>query len=205
MEAGPRRPRVLLFVPNLIGYLRVLLALAAFQYAHASPTTAFCLYALSQLLDAADGFAARRLHQASTFGAVLDMVTDRVSTTCLAMLLAQLYQSRLLELCILVHLDFFSHWFHMVAAYKQGQESHKVCANSFLRLYYWKPVLFIACAGTELWYLLAFAGAKFPERRLDLAFRIVSPIMAFKQVANVAQLAEAVRVLVELDCTRKMG
>lgn len=34
-------------------------------------------YAISQLLDAADGHAARALGQASKFGAVLDMVTDR--------------------------------------------------------------------------------------------------------------------------------
>ena len=34
-------------------------------------------YCISCLLDAADGHAARALGQASKFGAVLDMVTDR--------------------------------------------------------------------------------------------------------------------------------
>ena len=34
-------------------------------------------YCISQLLDAVDGHAARYLGQASKFGAVLDMVTDR--------------------------------------------------------------------------------------------------------------------------------
>lgn len=35
------------------------------------------LYGASSLLDAADGYAARRLKQASQFGAVLDMIVDR--------------------------------------------------------------------------------------------------------------------------------
>lgn len=35
------------------------------------------LYGASSLLDAADGYAARKLGQASQFGAVLDMIVDR--------------------------------------------------------------------------------------------------------------------------------
>ena len=35
------------------------------------------LYGASTLLDAADGYAARTLKQASQFGAVLDMIVDR--------------------------------------------------------------------------------------------------------------------------------
>lgn len=85
---------VWLFAANLIGYARVLLALAAFGSAFApardsAALARFCyLYFASYALDAADGAAARALKQTSAFGAVLDMATDRVCTAGLLALLA---------------------------------------------------------------------------------------------------------------------
>lgn len=101
--APPSSPaRVFFFVPNLIGYLRVgltiyslAIALNAEQY-----TTSVLCYALSFVCDYFDGFFARLCDQCasahtscalpmaladdgffyaagSSFGAVLDMVTDR--------------------------------------------------------------------------------------------------------------------------------
>lgn len=46
---------------------------------------------LSALLDAFDGHAARILNQCSKFGAMLDMLTDRVATSMLLMALSVLY------------------------------------------------------------------------------------------------------------------
>ena len=100
---------VYLYVPNLIGYARVVLALVGYGNALVNYKLMVC-YLLSQLLDAADGYAARLLKQSSSFGAVLDMVTDRVSTTCLCVVLGRLYPEYLLGLCSLVMLDMFSHW-----------------------------------------------------------------------------------------------
>ena len=68
------RGNVYLFIPNLIGYARVILAFMAFHVAATSPLMFFTYYSLSQLLDAFDGWAARVLNQSSQFGAVLDMV-----------------------------------------------------------------------------------------------------------------------------------
>ena len=85
---------VWLFAANLIGYARLLLALAAFGSAFApagdgAALARFCyLYFASYALDAADGAAARALKQTSAFGAVLDMATDRVCTAGLLALLA---------------------------------------------------------------------------------------------------------------------
>ena len=70
-------PSVFLYVPNLIGYFRIISALASFYFAKDQPLLFLALYALSYLLDAADGPAARYLKQTSMFGAMLDMVTDR--------------------------------------------------------------------------------------------------------------------------------
>lgn len=59
------------------GYTRVLLAALAMHYMSYHPKYSTVAYCVSQLLDAVDGHAARALGQASKFGAVLDMVTDR--------------------------------------------------------------------------------------------------------------------------------
>ena len=60
------------------GYTRIILAAVALNYMPKSPLVATVLYGLSCLLDAIDGHAARLLHQTSRFGAVLDMITDRL-------------------------------------------------------------------------------------------------------------------------------
>ena len=55
------------------------------------PRTCCLLYTISCLLDALDGFAARRFGQSTRFGAVLDMVTDRCTTACLLVFLASAF------------------------------------------------------------------------------------------------------------------
>ena len=70
---------VFLFVPNLIGYLRVVTAAASLYYMPIHPKACLLLYFVSCILDAVDGQAARALNQTSKFGAVLDMVTDRLA------------------------------------------------------------------------------------------------------------------------------
>merc|ERR1719476_1281237 len=102
---------VLVFIPNLIGYTRVFLTFAAYYFAlpsdqpflysetffsvklkeHTGWKITVACYSISFILDAVDGIAARHFKQASNFGAVLDMVTDRCSTAGLFMILALLY------------------------------------------------------------------------------------------------------------------
>ncbi|CEQ39768.1 SPOSA6832_01325 [Sporobolomyces salmonicolor] len=78
------RPRtdenIFLFVPNLIGYTRVILGAAALTYMPTHPKFCTVAYCISALLDAVDGQAARALGQTSKFGAILDMVTDRCTS-----------------------------------------------------------------------------------------------------------------------------
>jgi len=74
---------VFLFWPNIIGYWRIVLAIASLYYMNLHPRTCSLLYSVSCLLDALDGYAARYLDQSTRFGAVLDMVTDRCTTACL--------------------------------------------------------------------------------------------------------------------------
>lgn len=70
---------VLLYVPNIIGYVRVLLIVIAFGSLNFSPLLFLVAYTTSIILDAADGYAARKLGQCSYFGAWFDVVQDNVS------------------------------------------------------------------------------------------------------------------------------
>jgi len=200
---------VFLFVPNLIGYVRVILAFVGYGMAFTDYKITVGCYMLSQLLDAADGYAARKLGQSSTFGAVLDMVTDRASTTCFCVVLAHFYPKYVLGLTALVTLDMFSHWFHMYASLLLGLGSHKTVTNPVLAFYYNKPILFLACAGTEMWYMCLFVLAHeigppvFGVPVVTALFYACSPICAFKQLANVVQMAVACLALVDYDMKQR--
>ncbi|XP_057207429.1 uncharacterized protein si:ch1073-145m9.1 isoform X2 [Triplophysa rosa] len=69
--------RVCLYVPNVIGYIRILLVLTAW-IVYDDPARFVPLYVVSIILDGLDGWVARRLHQTSRFGAWLDVVIDNI-------------------------------------------------------------------------------------------------------------------------------
>ncbi|QRW14465.1 CDP-alcohol phosphatidyltransferase [Ceratobasidium sp. AG-Ba] len=172
---------VYLFVPNLIGYTRVILAGISLHYMGTHPGTCTLLYGVSCLLDAVDGQAARALNQTSKFGAVLDMVTDRCTTSCLLCYLASRYTSYATLFQMLITLDFSSHYMHMYSSLVTGSKSHKAVTSEVSRIlwYYYNNsvlkssasagssvanihqlTLFIFCACNELFfvalYLLSF-------------------------------------------------
>lgn len=64
-----------LFVPNLIGYLRLFLLYIYIT----KPTTPLSILLVSLFLDFFDGYLARKLNQCSRFGEVLDVFIDNVS------------------------------------------------------------------------------------------------------------------------------
>ena len=85
---------VLLYIPNVIGYARVLCTVASFVLMIFIPERwflAILLYVASFVGDLFDGLAARKFNQCSTFGGLLDMVTDRCATTGLLYVLGGEY------------------------------------------------------------------------------------------------------------------
>ncbi|XP_054252642.1 CDP-diacylglycerol--inositol 3-phosphatidyltransferase [Indicator indicator] len=154
--AGGGAGKVFLFLPNIIGYARILLAAVAFSLLPRQPGLAMSCYALSGLLDAVDGHVARLLDQGSRLGAMLDMLTDRLASACLLVNLALLYPmaAPLFQLSLVV--DLASHWLHMHCATLQGGRSHKAITGEgprVLQLYYSnRPLLFLLCAGNEVFY-----------------------------------------------------
>lgn len=91
-----KRENIFLFVPNLIGKLggvttdnlilissdtRIILAIISLYFMPLHSRRCSAIYTTSCLLDAFDGYFTRKLNQHTKFGAVLDMVTDRCTTT----------------------------------------------------------------------------------------------------------------------------
>ncbi|KAJ8119198.1 hypothetical protein ONZ43_g3809 [Nemania bipapillata] len=166
-DTGPTE-NIFLFWPNLIGYFRIVLAVASLYYMPLHPRTCSLLYSISCLLDALDGYAARYFNQSTRFGAVLDMVTDRCTTSCLLVFLSSAFPRWAIVFQGLISLDFASHYIHMYATLAMGgsAESHKNVDKSrswLLNLYYTnKTVLFVTCALNEVFfialYLLSFSS-----------------------------------------------
>lgn len=208
---APAHVNVFLFVPNIIGYVRIVLMFVAFYYMtnpHKYMFTVAC-YMLSQLLDAFDGHAARLLGQTSKFGAMLDMLTDRCSTLGLVMGLGMLYPDWFFFFQCYAVLDIWSHWLHLTAAHYSGATSHKqidLSANPLLYYYYQnRTVLFTMCAGNELFfavlYLMRFTvGPTVAGYNLfQVLLFLCAPIMALKTVISMVQLIAASNNVVVVD------
>lgn len=161
-SVNEREENIFLLIPNLIGmrtframatkylsntdyslpgYARVVFAIASLYYMPYHPRTCSLLYSVSCLLDALDGAAARRLGQSTQFGAVLDMITDRCTTTCLLVFLATAFPRWSIVFQALISLDYSSHYIHMYATLAMGgqRQSHKDIDQSrpwVMRAYY---------------------------------------------------------------------
>lgn len=147
---------IFMFVPNLIGYARIILAIISFYFMPTNHVVASWSYILSGFLDAFDGHAARALNQSTKFGAMLDMLTDRCATMCLLATLCTFYPRWVFFFQMSMTIDIACHWIHLHTSLLKGSGSHKFVdgsGNPIMRIYYTnKPVLFIMCAGNELFY-----------------------------------------------------
>lgn len=208
---------VFLFVPNLIGYTRVIMAGLSLHYMSYHPIYCTLLYSVSCLLDAVDGQAARALGQTSKFGAVLDMVTDRCTTSCLLCYLCSAYPAYAIVFQLLVALDFSSHYMHMYSSLVTGSTSHKLVTSDVSRIlwmyYNDSRTLFFVCAGNELFFvslylmkwtttptgLAGLRGLTYPQLMALVTF----PIFAIKNIINVVQLWKASKILVGVDLAER--
>ena len=125
--------------------MRIVLCLASLYFMPLHPRRCSFLYSISCLLDALDGVAARRFEQSTRFGAVLDMVTDRCTTTCLLVFLSTAKPAYSMIFQGLISLDLASHYMHMYATLAMGgqTQSHKNVDASrswFLNNYYTNKV-----------------------------------------------------------------
>ncbi|CAH7671810.1 hypothetical protein PPACK8108_LOCUS6630 [Phakopsora pachyrhizi] len=193
------------------GYSRIILAAVSLHFMSYHPKYCTIAYIISQLLDAVDGQAARALGQTSRFGAVLDMVTDRCTTSCLLCFLSSVYPKWAIMFQSLIALDFASHYIHMYSSMVSGSKSHKTVSKKQSRIlhsYYTNSnTLFIFCAGNELFFVCLYL-AHWYDRPMSLnnklTWPIIMAILTFpicfaKQLVNVIQFWKASHLLVETD------
>ncbi|XP_043478108.1 CDP-diacylglycerol--inositol 3-phosphatidyltransferase [Leptopilina heterotoma] len=147
---------IFIFVPNIIGYGRVILALISFYFMPTNHIIASWCYITSALLDAFDGHAARYFNQSTKFGAILDQLTDRCGTMCLLVTLSHFYPAYTFWFQLSMAIDIACHWIFLHTSLLQGKTSHKfidMSENPIMRVYYTnRTVLFFMCAGNEAFY-----------------------------------------------------
>ena len=217
---------VLLYVPNLIGYSRVVLTLSSYALILWDVETywgfATWLYLASFVGDLFDGWVARALHQTSSFGGVLDMITDRCSTLGFLYILAEIYRPideeqfngvpcfRALFL-VLILLDISSHWCQMYASLSCGQHHKSEEGNrgrNFLVRWFYKYYWFFGylCVGAEFTYILLFLLQHVPPQfqgMVKIGLMICIPGCTMKQLVNVAQLTSSCHAIAAFDAEQK--
>ncbi|PHT40004.1 CDP-diacylglycerol--inositol 3-phosphatidyltransferase 1 [Capsicum baccatum] len=222
--AGKSKPKplnVYLYIPNIIGYLRILMNCVAFAVCFVDKKLFSLLYFISFVCDALDGWCARKFNQSSTFGAVLDMVTDRVSTACLLVILSQVYRPGLVFLSLLA-LDISSHWLQMYSTFLVGKTSHKDVKDSsswLFRLYYGNRMFMgYCCVSCEVLYITLFLLArKETDSLIDVLvnttttgwiYLVLLALLVFgwaiKQFVNVIQMKTAADACVLYDINKKL-
>jgi CDP-diacylglycerol--inositol 3-phosphatidyltransferase len=207
-KSTPRRksvsaPNIYLYIPNLIGYFRVVLTLIAIYNAFTSWITFVVCYSVGAILDLFDGMAARHLNQSSKFGAVLDMVTDRVGTNMLYIVLAAMVPKYFFWIALLAGGDYASHWAQMYSAAAAGSH-HKTLStdrNWLLRFYYSnKPFMFLNCLGQETFLIAFYVYSSGSIVAVAYYVMLLSgPFGALKQFINVIQLADAMKQIAKID------
>jgi CDP-diacylglycerol--inositol 3-phosphatidyltransferase len=78
MPSTRRQLPVALYIPNLMGYTRVLLAFVGLYVSSSKPVTAIWIWLASASLDACDGIVARSLGQTSSLGILIDICADNI-------------------------------------------------------------------------------------------------------------------------------
>ncbi|KAI4368297.1 hypothetical protein MLD38_016871 [Melastoma candidum] len=218
----PRKLTVYIYIPNIIGYIRVLMNCVAFAICFSNKRLFSLLYFISFICDGIDGWCARKFNQVSTFGAILDMVTDRISTACLLVILSQVYRPGLTFLLLLA-LDIASHWLQMYSTFLSGKVSHKDVKDStnwLFRAYYGNRMFMaFCCVACEVLYITLFLLAEKPTEKLSdvllksarenpfLLLLLALSIFGWtiKQAVNVIQMKTAADVCVLHDITKKQA
>eukprot|EP00252_Welwitschia_mirabilis_P008712 TRINITY_DN20806_c0_g1_i2.p1 TRINITY_DN20806_c0_g1~~TRINITY_DN20806_c0_g1_i2.p1 ORF type:complete len:227 (+),score=12.83 TRINITY_DN20806_c0_g1_i2:278-958(+) len=212
--------RIYFYVPNLIGYARILANILAFKVCFTEKRFFTALYFISFVCDELDGRFARLLNQASTFGAVLDMVTDRVSTAALLVVLSVLYRPCFMFFLGMLALDISSHWLQMYSSFLSNKTSHKDVTDnkSWLMRMYYKHRIFMGycCVSTEVLYLVlylmsqnesvsvvkVFIAALNEKSLLSCLGLAALPGWATKQIINLVQMKTAADTCVFYDIQR---
>mmetsp|Transcript_7832 Transcript_7832/g.11824 ORF Transcript_7832/g.11824 Transcript_7832/m.11824 type:complete len:222 (+) Transcript_7832:49-714(+) len=210
--------RVFFYYPNIIGYLRIILVMICYYLAKSNWQISSIFYTVAFAGDLMDGYVARKYNQSSSFGAALDMITDRCSTSGILFVLSNLYTDYYFYFLSLMFLDILSHWLHIQSVANKGH--HKSAGslkgrNRLIRLFYSSYPFFGYCnVFTEFFYIglylmhfnkaLSIFGL-FQVNLKIFTFYICLPACLCKQAVNVAQLCAAAYSMAEEDVANKQN
>jgi len=199
---------VYFYIPNIIGYIRIVFALMSIfllpikDFWHIG----IIFYIFSFICDVFDGFAARYFNQSTKFGAILDMITDRLSTSSLLFILSILYPKYYIFFNLILILDISSHWVKMISSENHHKDIFENKDHLITSIYYQNYYFFgYCCIGTELFYLILIV--LYFETTISLALRnflmilfIFSlPSFIFKQIVNFIQLKQSFKKIAAND------
>ncbi|KAI0982006.1 hypothetical protein GJ496_000707 [Pomphorhynchus laevis] len=192
---------VFFYVPNLIGYVRILLLILFIFTMSNNCIHSIVYYLVSAILDAVDGHAARYYNQVSQFGSMLDMLTDRCATMSLAMAISAFTPHLLPWFTLWVILDISSHWFRMQSALLANKSSHKSTSpfDGWLLQWYYnsKICLFFLCSANELFLVCVYASSFYVNTYLDIAICILLIPFSIKTWINFLQLCSAAYLMTQ--------
>ncbi|XP_042980594.1 CDP-diacylglycerol--inositol 3-phosphatidyltransferase 1-like isoform X2 [Carya illinoinensis] len=204
----PGKLSVYLYIPNIIGYIRIIMNCIAFAQCFSNKWLFSILYFFSFVCDGVDGWCARKFNQ------------DRISTACLLVILSQVYRPGLVFLSLLA-LDISSHWLQMYSTFLLGKASHKDVKDSSNWLFkaYYGNRMFMAycCVACEVLYIMLFLIAENQtENLMDVLMTSArqSPVLSFvlalslfgwaiKQAVNIIQMKTAADMCVLYDINKK--
>lgn len=195
---------VFLYIPNIIGYIRILLLAIFPLFALKAPLMAFSVYFSSAILDAVDGHLARRLGQESYLGAVLDYTIDRASLAVIQIVLALVYPQYWGFFALVLALDLASHVFHIYSSLFLKRSHHKevnLTQGKLMYLYYTnRPVLFFICFFHDLWFAFIYFYHFYPNQTWVLVGSLVClPGFLLKTFIHVAQIWASLQAVIALD------
>lgn len=160
VDAKASTKNVFLHLPNLIGYLRILLNVIGFYYIQTNYRIAATCYIFGTLLDTVAGYAARKLNQCTEFGEILDQLTDRCGLIGLMVALSHFYAKYMFLFQLTMAIDVAGHWMYTHAMAARGRHTHKITTPEdfwIIRLYYKTDVLASMVYGNEMFYLALYA------------------------------------------------
>jgi CDP-diacylglycerol--inositol 3-phosphatidyltransferase len=204
------RLHTVFYLPNIICYIRLVLLCCTTAFALHQPIAAIGFYFSSAILDAADGYLARRLGQESYLGAVLDYTIDRASICVMQIFLALIYPTLWVFFAFILALDIGSHVCHLYSSLFLKRKHHKEVSFSsgkWLNLYYTKrTVLFFTCFFHDVWFIWPYLYHFYPEQTwLWFAGAICLPGFVFKTLIHMLQIKSSLRAIVQLDESKRLS
>lgn len=207
MRKSPTKKTILLYAPNIITYLRVLLLFAAIGCAFKSGILTFVIIFIGGNLDAVDGYLARKFRQISNTGAIFDLVLDRLYTLLYAVGLSILYPNFWVFFLGLAMLDMSSHFAHIYYTGLRGLKNHKCSAHSqngiFQYYYSNRFFLFLCCFTYDMWFGFVYLMHWYHFNFIIAAILICTPGFLIKIYMHFIQLLAAINGSLALDMSEK--